>query len=174
MTLPTSTIINLFTSDVTEDQQLVKLYINEFLLSQKRMGDIFDDLTINELAICGFGSKYPINYGRVRRFIHTLLKDIEQENCDLVSTGLALIYDEGKELKKKCEDVHTSYRSGGAYLFSVKMLGLLLLTKDEEFRQFLRFKTDVEGEKYYVPFNLGNKKTRPGKYIAQKVAIEVQ
>lgn len=168
MTLPTSTIINLFTSDDREDQQLAKSYINEFVSYKKWMMGVFDYLTFNELAICGFGSKYQVNYARVRTFVNSLKKDLEMENRDLVSTGLALVYDEGKDLKEKCDNIHVSYRTGGAYLFSIKLLGLLLLTKNEEFRQFLRAKTDSEGEKYYVPFNLEKKRTRPGKYVAAK------
>ena len=166
--LPSSTIINLFTSDNQEDQLLVKSYINEFVESKKWMTNIFDDFTINELAICSFGSKYPTNYRRVRGFIDSTKDDLAEENRDLVSTGLALIYDEGKELKEKCENIHISYRSGGAYLFSVKFLGLLLLAKNEEFRDFLRNKKDSEGEKYYVPYNLKKKRTRISKYVATK------
>lgn len=165
-TLPNSTIINLFISDNKEDQQLAKSYISEFVSSKNWMSNLFDDFTFNELAICSFGSKYPSNYARVRTFVNSLKKDLEMENRDLLSTGLALVYDEGKELKEKCDNIHISYKTGGAYLFSVKLLGLLLLSKNEEFRQFLRTKTDSEGEKYYIPFNLEKKRTRPGKYVA--------
>ena len=174
MTLSTSTIINLFTSDLVEDQQLAKLYINEFTASKKWMTNIFDELTINELAICGFGSKYPINYSKTRNFIRSVQKDLAKENRDLVSTGLALVYDEGIELKKKCDNIHVSYRTGGAYLLTVKLLGLMLLAKNEEFRQFLRTKIDSEGEKYYVPYNLNKGRTRPGKYIAVKETVEIK
>lgn len=76
MTLPTSTIINLFTSDTSEDQKLVKSYINEFVSSKNWTDRVFHELTINELAICGFGSKYPVNYARTRNFIRTLKKDL--------------------------------------------------------------------------------------------------
>lgn len=159
-TLPNSSILNIFSSYSKKDQETAKSLITEFLSSNKEGITVPSDFTINDLAIHTFGNKYPENYSRVRNFIRTVKKDLMLENKSLVETDLAVIYNEGIQLKEECSLVHISYRTGGVYLLTSKLLGLLLLAKNEEFQQFLR----VKG--YYVPHNLNQKYTRVGKYVA--------
>lgn len=166
MTLPNSTIINMFLSDDEKIKVSVQNMIEEFLISKDLM--IHDDFTLSELAIASFGSKYPDNYQRTRYFIMKLKDELQTQNKSMVEAGLAFVFNEGKEVKRDCEKIGRSYRVGGAYQFAPKMLGLLLLAKNNEFREWVRKRYNEEGDKMYVPYNLEKKKTNLCKYVTAK------
>lgn len=159
MSLPNSTIIKMFLSDDEETKQSVQLLIKEFLVSKNLM--LFDDFTLPELSTASFGSKYPDDYQRTRYFVMKLKNELQTQNKSMVEAGLAFIFNEGQEVKKDCQKMRRSYRAGGAYQFTPKMLGLLLLAKNEEFREWVR----VRYNELYVPYNLEKKQTNLRKYV---------
>lgn len=159
MPLPNSTIIKMFLSDDEETKQSVQLLIEEFLVSKNLM--LFDDFTLPELSTASFGSKYPDDYQRTRYFVMKLKNELQTQNKSMVEAGLAFIFNEGQEVKKDCQKMRRSYRAGGAYQFTPKMLGLLLLAKNEEFRKWIR----VRHNELYVPYNLEKKQTNLRKYV---------
>lgn len=161
--LPNSTIINRFLSDDEEIKLSVQIMVEEFLISKGLM--IHDDFTLSELSTASFGSKYPDNYQRTRYFVMKLRDELQTQNKSMVEAGLAFIFNEGQEVKIDCEKMGRSYRAGGAYQFTPKMLGLLLLAKNDEFREWVRMRYDEEGNKLYVPYNLEKKKTNLRKYV---------
>lgn len=158
--LPNSTIVNQFLSDDEEVQQNVSKLLEEFLPNTP-----LEKMTLPELSTLTFGSKYPDNYQRTRYFVQKLNLDLRQQNKDMVGTGLAIIYNEGEEVKKDCEKIGKAYRTGGAYQFTKKMLGVILLAKNPKFREFVRNGYNSEGEKQYVPYNLNKKDTNIRRYI---------
>lgn len=139
-------------SDVVERDNLLE----DFLLSKfDEMKELPESFNINDLATLCFGNQYQDHYLRVRNFIFRTKEDLKIGNKDMLSTGLALVFDEGLELKEACKKVHKHYRSGGAYLFSRKFLFMLLLTKSVDFRMFLRDLVDLDDTQLYdVPHNL--------------------
>jgi hypothetical protein len=165
--LPTSTIINLFLSDNEADRDLVENLMDEFVIEKGHDTSLLPDYTLGDLAKHAFGHRSY--YARTRQLIESMKKDLEDNGLDLLSTNLALIYNDGASVKRDCKKVHKSYSSGGAYLFSTKLLGLILLQESPQFRDFLRTKTDSEGERFYVPFNLKSKRTKLTSYIAAKM-----
>jgi len=155
-------IVRLAISDVESDVVERNNLLEDYLLS------VFDDLIIvpesfkiNELSTLCFGNEFSDNYQCVRNFIFRTQRDLKVHNKDVLSTGLALVFDEGLELKEACKKVHPHYRSGGAYLMSRKFLFMLLLTKSVDFRMFLRDFLDDDGKQIYdVPHNLEEKYNR--------------
>lgn len=169
-TLPTSSIIELFLSDEPTEMDYVRDLIEEFTAQQKWAFFVPTKYTIGDLSYYSFGSKEPKNYKKARNFISGLNEDLKVDGNDLVSENIAAVYDTGETTKEQCRKIHTDsgYVSGGAYQFTRKAHGLLLLAKNEEFRQFLRNKIDpVTGKKYYVPFNLDKKNTRIARYVVE-------
>jgi len=169
-TLPASSIIELFLSDEPTEMEYVRNLIEEFTITQKWAFFVPFKYTLGDLSYYSFGSKEPKNYKKTRNFISGLNEDLKVESKDLVSENIAAVYDEGEQTKEQCRKIHTEsgYVSGGAYQFTRKALGLLLLAKNEDFRQFLRNKIDpVTGKKYYVPFNLDKKNTRIARYVVE-------
>jgi len=140
MNLPNSTIVNTFLCD--DEQATVRNLVEEFLSSS-----LGDKLSLPELSIYTFGDKYPDNYQRTRYFVLKLQEDLKVENLTLMSKDLAHI-SEGKGLTKI------------SYQFTLKMLGLLLLAKNSQFREFVR-----KYNSSYVPHNLEKKKTNMRKYV---------
>jgi hypothetical protein len=172
-TLPSSKVINLFLSNDPTEQDLVRDLIEEFTDKQGWAFFVPAKYTFGDLAYYSFGSKENKNYSKTRNFLHGLKEDLEVESRDLVSEGVADIYDEATQTKELCRKVHknSSYVSGGAYQFTRKAHGLLLLAKNEEFRKFLRNKINPEtGEKFYVPFNLNKRHTRIGRYLVETIS----
>lgn len=163
--LPNSTVVSMFLSDNEETKLNVQLLVEEFLTYKKWMVLPFQDISLPELSICSFGSKYSDDYQRTRRFVQKMNLDLKTTNKTMVDAGLAWIYNEGEELKKEATKTGKSYRPGGVYQFTPKMLGLLLLAKNEEFREWVRVRCDEEGNKFYVPYNLEKKKTNIRKYV---------
>ena len=161
--LPNATIIQMFLSNNEETKLSVKMMIEEFLISKNLM--IHDEYSFPELSIAGFGSKYPDDYQRTRYFVMKLKEQLQTQNKSMIEAGLALIYNEGKEVKKDCEKMRSKYNAGGAYQFTPMMLGLLLLAKNNEFREWVRTRYDEEGNKLYVPYNLERKHTNLRKYV---------
>lgn len=161
--LPSSTIISMFLSDNEETKLRVQLLVEEFLVSKNWMIHSFKGLTLPELSICSFGSKYPDNYQRTRRFVQKISLDLKASNKTMVDAGLAWIYNEGEELKNEATKTGRSYRPGGVYQFTPKMLGLLLLAKNNDFRDFVRSGYDEGGNKFCLPNSVKNKKMR--KYV---------
>jgi len=143
MNLPNSTIVNTFLSDDEQDQATVRNLVEEFLSSS-----LGDKLSLPELSIYTFGDKYPDNYQRTKYFVLKLADDLKVENLTLMSKNLAQISTEGKGLTKI------------SYQFTPKMLGLLLLAKNSQFREFVR-----KYNSSYVPHNLEKKKTNMRKYV---------
>jgi len=141
--LPNSTIVNTFLNDNEQDQATVRNLVEEFLSSS-----LGDKLSLPELSIYTFGDKYPDNYQRTRYFILKLQGLLEVENLTLMDKNLAQISIEGKGLTKI------------SYQFTPKMLGLLLLAKNSQFREFVR-----KYNSSYVPHNLEKKKTNMRKYV---------
>lgn len=154
--LPNSTIVNKFLSDEVETQLNVSKLLEDFLSVP-----ILEKMTLPELSILTFGDKYPDNYQRTRYFVRKLREDLRTQDKGMVETGLAHIYNEGQEVKKDCEKIGRAYRAGGAYQFTRKMLGLILLAKNPKFQEFVR----TEGEKQYVPYNLTKKHTNIRRYV---------
>jgi len=142
LNLPNSTIVNTFLSDDEQDQATVRNLVEEFLSSS-----LGDKLSLPELSIYTFGDKYPDNYQRTRYFVLKLQEDLKVENLTLMSKDLAQI-SEGKGLTKI------------SYQFTPKMLGLLLLAKNNQFREFVR-----KYNSSYVPYNLEKKKTNMRRYV---------
>jgi hypothetical protein len=161
-TLSAYPIINLAISDVESDVTERDNLLEDFLLSNvKEMETLPESFTINDLTKYCFGNQYTGNYFLVRKFIQNTQKQLRFSNKDVLSTGLALIFNEGVLVKEDCKKIHPSYRSGGAYLFSRKFLFMLLLTKSIDFRMFLRSLVDDEGKQVYeVPHNLKEKNYR--------------
>jgi hypothetical protein len=155
-------IVELAISDRKEDVVERNNLLEDFLLSKfEEMKELPESFNINDLATLCFGNQYQAHYLRVREFIFRTNEDLKIGNKDVLSTGLALIFEEGLELKEACKKVHKHYRSGGAYLFSRKFLFMLLLTKSVDFRMFIRDILDEEGEQVYdVPHNLEEKYNR--------------
>jgi hypothetical protein len=161
-TLPIYPIVRLAISDVESDVIERNNLLEDYLLSA------FDDLMsvpesfkINDLADYCFGNQYSDSYQQVRDFIRRTQRDLKAANKDVLSTNLALVFDEGLELKEACKKVHPHYRSGGAYLMSRKFLFMLLLTKSVDFRMFIRNQVDLDGKQMYdVPHNLEEKYNR--------------
>jgi len=143
MNLPNSTIVNTFLSDDEQDKRAVINLVEEFLSSS-----LGDKLSLPELSIYTFGDKYPDNYQRTRYFVLKFQEDLKVENLTLMDKNLAQISVEGKGLTKI------------SYQFTPKMLGLLLLVKNSQFREFVRT-TALS----YVPHNLEKKKTNMRKYV---------
>ena len=158
--LPNSTIVNQFLSNDEEVQQNISKLVEEFLSAPT-----LEKMTLPELSTLTFGDKYPDSYQRTRQFVQKLNRDLKLQNKDMVGTGFAHIYNEGEEVKKDCEKIGTTYRPGGAYQFTRKMLGLILLTKNTKFREFVRTTYNEEGEKQYVPHNLDKKHTNIRRYV---------
>lgn len=158
--LPNSTIVSQFLSDDEEVQQNVSRLLEEFLLIAPG-----EKMTLPELSTLAFGDKYPDNYQRTRYFVQGLNKSLQDQNKDMVEQGLAFIYNEGQEVKKDCEKIGKTYRTGGAYQFTRKMLGLILLAKSSKFREYVRTTYNQEGEKQYVPHNLTRKHTNIRRYV---------
>lgn len=173
-TLPTSSIIELFLSDDPTEMDFVRDLIEEFTVTNKKWAFFLPSkYTLGDLSSYSFGSREPNNYQKTRKFISDLNADLKVDGNDLVSENLAAVYDEGEQTKEQCRKIHkeSGYVSGGAYQFTCKAHGLLLLAKNEDFRQFLRNKIDpVTGKKYYVPFNLDKKNTNLKNYVV-KAAI---
>jgi hypothetical protein len=161
-TLPIYPIVRLAISDVESDVVERNNLLEDYLLSA------FDDLIlvpdsfkINELSTLCFGNEFSQNYQQVRNFIFRTQEDLKTANKDVLSTGLAVVFDEGLELKEACKKVHPHYRSGGAYLMSRKFLFMLLLTKSVDFRMYIRSQVDDSGKQMYdVPHNLEEKYNR--------------
>ena len=169
-TLPSSTIIELFLSDEPTKQDLVRDLIEEFTTEQKWAFFVPAKYTFGDLAYYSFGSKSQNHYQKTRNFLLGLKEDLEVESRDLVSEGVADVYNEGTQTKDDCRKIHSEsgYVSGGAYQFTRKAHGLLLLAKNEDFRQFLRNKIDpATGKRFYVPFNLNKKNTRIARYVVE-------
>lgn len=139
-------------ADVVERDNLLE----DFLLSKfDEMEELPESFTINDLATYCFGNQFTDNYSSVKTFIKQTQRILSIGNKDMLSTGLALVFDEGLELKEACKKVHKHYRSGGAYLFSRKFLFMLLLTKSVDFRMFLRDLVDLDDTQLYdIPHNL--------------------
>jgi len=145
-------------SDVVERNNLME----DFLISKfEELKELPKSFNINDLATYCFGNQYQAHYLQVRNFIFRTNEDLKIGNKDVLSTGLALVFDEGLELKEACKKVHKHYRSGGAYLFSRKFLFMLLLTKSVDFRMFLRDILEDDGKQVYdVPHDLESKYNR--------------
>lgn len=158
--LPNSTIVQQFLSEDEEVQVSVLKLLGEFL-----PGASLGKITLPELSTLTFGDKYPDSYQRTRYFVQRLRNDLKVHNKDMVETGFAHIYNEGEEVKKDCAKIGKTYRCGGAYQFTSKMLGLILLAKNPKFREFVRNRYDSEGEKQYVPHNLDRKHTNIRRYV---------
>ena len=158
-TLSAYSIVNLAISDVKSDVVERDNLLEDFLLSNvKEMKTLPESFKINDLAEYCFGNQYTGNYFSVRSFIQKTQKQLSLGNEDVLSTGLALVFNEGLEVKEACKKIHASYRSGGAYLFSRKFLFMLLLTKSVDFRMFLRSIVDLDGKQVYdIPHNLKEK-----------------
>ena len=161
-TLSAYPIINLAISDIESDVTERDNLLEDFLLSNvKEMKTLPESFTINDLTEYCFGNQYTGNYFSVRKFIQNTQKQLRLGNTSLLSTGLALVFNEGLEVKEDCKKIHPYYRSGGAYLFSRKFLFMLLLTRSVDFRMFLRSIVDLEGEQIYdIPHNLKEKNYR--------------
>lgn len=162
ITLPIFPIVELAISDKDSDVVERNNLMEDFLLSKfDEMKELPNSFKLNDLSRLCFGNEYPNNYYSVRDFIRRTQRDLKGANKDVLSTGLALVFDEGLQLKEACKKVHVSYRSGGAYLFSRKFLFMLLLTKSVDFRMFLRSQVDLEGKQVYdIPHNLEEKYNR--------------
>jgi len=158
--LPHSTIVNEFLSDTEEARRNVSKLMEEFLAKTPS-----EKMTLPELSTFVFGDKYPDNYQRTRYFVQKLNLDLQHQNKNMVAAGLATVYNEGEEVKKDCEKIGKTYRSGGAYQFTRKMLGVILLAKNAKFREFVRNEYNSEGEKQYVPYNLNKKNTNIRRYV---------
>jgi len=161
--LPNSTIVNEFLSDTEEARQNVSKLMEEFLAKTPS-----EKMTLSELSTFAFGDKYPDNYQRTRYFVQRLKESLQAQNKGMVEEGLAHIYNEGQEVKKDCEKIGKTYRTGGAYQFTQKMLGLILLAKNPKFREFVRTTYNTEGEKQYVPHNLNRKHTNIREYAVTR------
>jgi hypothetical protein len=161
-TLSAYPIVNLAISDIESDVTERDNLLEDFLLSNvKEMETLPESFTINDLTKYCFGNQYTGNYFSVRKFIQNTQKQLRLCNEDVLSTGLALVFNEGLEVKEDCKKIYTSYRSGGAYLFSRKFLFILLLTKSVDFRMFLRSLVDLDEKQVYnIPHNLKEKNYR--------------
>lgn len=159
--LPVYPIVALAISDRKEDVTERDNLLEDFLLDT--VEDLFslpESFRINDLATYCFGNQFTPNYFMVRSFIKRTQEDLKVGNKDVLSTNLALIFEEGLAVKEACKKIHPYYRSGGAYLFSRKFLFILLLTKSVEFRMFLRNQV-VDGKQIYdIPHNLEEKGSR--------------
>jgi len=155
-------IVELAISDRKENVVERNNLLEDFLISKfEEMKELPESFNINDLATYCFGNQYQASYLQVRNFIIRTKEDLKIGNKDVLSTGLALVFDEGLELKEACKKAHKHYRSGGAYLFSRKFLFMLLLSKSIDFRMFIRNILDDEGEQVYdVPHNLEEKYNR--------------
>ena len=161
-TLPIYPIVELAISDLESDVVERNHLLEDFLISNfKEVKSLPDSFRINDLSTLCFGNQYPNNYYQVRDFIKRTQRDLKAANKDVLSTGLALVFEEGLELKEACKKVHAHYRSGGAYLMSRKLLFMLLLTKSVDFRMFIRSQVNLDGKQIYdVPHNLEQKFNR--------------
>lgn len=160
--LPTFPIVNLAISDKQADIVERNNLLEDYLISKfDEMKELPESFKINELATLCFGNEFSDNYQCVRNFIFRTQRDLKLANKDVLSTGLALVFEEGLEVKEACKKIHPYYRSGGAYLMSRKFLFMLLLTKSVDFRMFLRDFLDDDGKQIYdVPHNLEEKYNR--------------
>lgn len=161
-TLPISSIVELAISDKESDVAERDNLLEDFLLSKfEELKELPKSFNINDLATYCFGNQYQANYLQVRNFIFRTKEDLKIGNKDVISTNLALIFEEGLEVKEACKKIHPYYRSGGAYLFSRKFLFMLLLTKSVDFRMFLRDILEDDGTQVYdIPHNLEEKYNR--------------
>lgn len=161
-TLSAYPIINLAISDIESDVVERDILLEDFLFSNvKKMKVLPESFKINDLTEYCFGNQFTNNYFSVWSFIQNTQKQLRLGNEDVLSTGLALVFNEGLEVKEACKKIHPHYRSGGAYLFSRKFLFMLLLTKSVDFRMFLRSLVDEDGKQVYnVPHNLKEKNYR--------------
>lgn len=162
ITLPLFPIVELAISDKESDVVERDNLMEDFLISKfDDVKELPESFNINDLATYCFGNQYQAAYLQVRNFITRTKEDLRVANKDVLSTGLALVFDEGLELKEVCKKVHKHYRSGGAYLFSRKFLFMLLLTKSVDFRMFLRDLVDLDEKQVYdVPSDLESKHNR--------------
>lgn len=161
-TLPIFPVVELAISDKQADVVERNNLMEDFLISKfEELKELPESFNINDLATYCFGNQYQAHYLQVRNFIFRTNEDLKVANKDVLSTNLALVFDEGLELKEACKKVHKHYRSGGAYLFSRKFLFMLLLTKSVDFRMFLREFLDDDGTQVYdIPHNLEEKYSR--------------
>lgn len=161
-TLPIFPIVQLAISDKQADVIERNNLMEDFLISKfKELKELPESFRINDLATLCFGNQFTDSYSSVKTFIKQTQRDLKVGNKDVISTNLALIFEEGLEVKEACKKVHVSYRSGGAYLFSRKFLFMLLLTKSVDFRMFLRDLIDLDDTQLYdVPHDLESKYNR--------------
>ena len=160
--LPAFSIVQLAISDEKEDIVERNALLEDFLLSRfDKMRELPESFRMGDLAEYCFGNQVLRNYISVRNFIKQTQKTLSLANKDLLSTNFALVFNEGLEVKEACKKIHPYYRSGGAYLFTRKLLFVLLLTKSVEFRMFLRSLVTLEGKQIYdVPHELNRKHSR--------------
>ena len=161
-TLPIFPVVQLAISDKESDVVERNNLMADFLISKfDELKELPESFRINDLASLCFGNQFTDSYSSVKTFIKQTQRDLKVGNKDVLSTNLALVFDEGLELKEACKKVHKHYRSGGAYLFSRKFLFMLLLTRSVDFRMFLRSQVDLEGKQVYdIPHNLEEKYNR--------------
>lgn len=126
--------------------------------------------TMYDLAEHCYKSTASNNYEAVRYFVKKTQERLKLENKDLLTVGLALIFNEGLDVKKDCSEIHPTYRTGGAYLFSREFLTALMLAKSPEFRTFVRMQKDNSGKNYEVPLDLKNRDSRIIDYLLVKEA----
>ena len=155
-------IVELAISDKQEDVVERNSLLEDFLFSKfNEIKELPESFRINDLATLCFGNQFTDNYSSVKTFIKQTQRDLKVGNKDVLSTNLALIFEEGLDVKEACKKIHPHYRSGGAYSFSRKFLFMLLLTKSVDFRMFLREQVDLEGKQLYdVPSDLESKYNR--------------
>lgn len=161
-TLPIFPIVELAISDKESEVEKRNNLLEDFLFSKfDEMKELPESFRINDLATLCFGNQFTDSYSSVKTFIKQTQRVLSFGNKDFISTNLALIFEEGLEVKEACKKIHPYYRSGGAYLFTRKFLFMLLLTKSVDFRMFLRDILEDDGKQVYdVPNDLKTRYNR--------------